>query len=192
MCANSSKYTFLGFKLQADPVLRQWTSKTYDFDRTPVPLPPLIDKCSREAVRSVPWKHVFRDENIEREIAVVDMAEKKDWRTWASGYEPEAGVINFVSPPQLDQISSPLLTQFFQSINCTTPSRPTSTRVSWTPFVPSSASGPLPRFELAFLRTPQLTQSIYAVSDTPPYSLLGVQHGTLRHCPSSCDPGTAS
>ena len=91
---------------------RQWTSKTYDFDRTPVPLPPLIDTCSRVAVRSVPWKHVFPEENSEREPGVTDATEKKkDWRTWASGYEPEAGVINFVSFLQSWGTFLPLLTQ---------------------------------------------------------------------------------
>ncbi|KAK4702620.1 hypothetical protein P7C70_g3603, partial [Phenoliferia sp. Uapishka_3] len=71
-----------------------WTSKTYDFDRSAVPLPPLIEKCCREAVRAVPWKDVFPDEAEEIE-SNPSVKKGKHWQTWAEWYRPEAGVINF-------------------------------------------------------------------------------------------------
>ncbi|KAM0754441.1 hypothetical protein T439DRAFT_338281 [Meredithblackwellia eburnea MCA 4105] len=73
-----------------------WTSKTYDFDQSPVPLPPLIDQCCREAVWKVPWSHVFpEDDNEGGKDAPLSVDDKKNWRTWAEGYNPEAGIINF-------------------------------------------------------------------------------------------------
>ena len=72
----------------------QWTSKTYDFDKPLTPLPPLIHLCCREAVRAVPWGRVF-------EASETSMNEQTDdadiCRTWKDDYEPEAGIINFVS-----------------------------------------------------------------------------------------------
>ncbi|KAL8276287.1 hypothetical protein RQP46_011315 [Phenoliferia psychrophenolica] len=74
-----------------------WTSKTYDFDRTPVPLPPLIEECCRAAVRAVPWKHVFPEDIREDEdpVGSTGAIDKTNWRTWAEGYAPESGIINF-------------------------------------------------------------------------------------------------
>lgn len=58
------------------------------------PLPPLIYLCCREAVRAVPWERVF-------EASGTSMKEQTDdaniCRTWKDDYEPEAGIINFVS-----------------------------------------------------------------------------------------------
>ncbi|KAM0788478.1 hypothetical protein ACM66B_001611 [Microbotryomycetes sp. NB124-2] len=60
-----------------------WTSKTYDFDSPQVPLPPLILKYCRAAVRAVPWKSIFAGD------------EDGAWRRWNTDYEPDAGIINF-------------------------------------------------------------------------------------------------
>lgn len=52
-------------------------------------MPPLTYRCCKDVVRGVPWQLVF-DES--------DLHETKDWPQWRDTYEPEAGVLNFVSP----------------------------------------------------------------------------------------------
>lgn len=74
-----------------------WTSKTYDFDRPQTPLPPLIHRCCRDVVRSIPWNAVFESTSTDDQTDLLSK-ESDGWRKWATDYEPEAGVINFVGP----------------------------------------------------------------------------------------------
>ena len=69
----------------------QWTSKAYDFDTPPTPLPPLIRQTCRDAVRAVPWPAVFGH----------PPNGSGEWSNWSRDYEPHAGIINFVHPALL-------------------------------------------------------------------------------------------
>lgn len=106
----------------------QWTSKTYDFETPPTPLPPLIHQTCRDAVRAVPWPSVLGQEpSIDGE-----------WSNWSQDYEPHAGIINFVRLALLP--FSPPLTHS-HSIKPETLSPPTSINQRSTVSSPSSHSG---------------------------------------------------
>lgn len=63
-----------------------WTSKTYDFSRGRTPLPPLIYRTCKDAVRAVPFSKIFGSE--------ISSEDELEYEKWSESYEPQAGVIN--------------------------------------------------------------------------------------------------
>lgn len=77
----------------------QWSTKLYEYERGQPPLPPFLHRCCRTLARVVPWQQIYRPDDLAASDDCLDRPalSREVWAKWKETYEPDAGIVNFVS-----------------------------------------------------------------------------------------------